>query len=310
MVDGQRIPLASYTASASPPEITLLERFMQDIAVPKGVPGRPKTRPKQVIGDKAYDNNSLRKRLKQGGVRLLSPHRRNHRDVNRQDDRLWDRCRRRYIVERTFACLGNYRGLVLRYQNHITIFIVFVELSIAILTLKNCLYGFAITSRPRAKTGGALWRNRLRNLELSPNIITYRQEESDQGADMVPAARGSAKTIKEMPHMATRVLTKLVAQNQTQHNPILLIDAHHRFPQNIDPIPFSIPIEPAKSPKLTTIFGNAQERQYIVSTHSRLNSSEHSSLVNIPPCDGKQQDISAPSHPHPKRMTHRLRGAR
>ena len=139
MVDGQGIPLGSHTSSASPAEITLLEAVMADIRVPKKGPGRPRTRPKRVIGDKAYDSDPARKQMRRRGINLLAPHRKNHRNVNRQDDRLWDRYTRRYIVERTFAWLGNYRRLVVRYENHISMFLAFLELGIAMLVLKKCL---------------------------------------------------------------------------------------------------------------------------------------------------------------------------
>jgi len=139
VVDGQGIPLGSHTASASPAEITLLEEVMRDIRVPKQGPGRPRTRPKRVIGDKAYDSDPARKRMRKRGINLLAPHRQNHRNVNRQDDRLWDRYKRRYIVERTFAWLGNYRRLVVRWENHISMFLAFLELGIAMLVLKKCL---------------------------------------------------------------------------------------------------------------------------------------------------------------------------
>ena len=49
-------------------------------------------------------NSDLRRKdLKKRGIYRLSPHRKNHRNVNRQNDRLWDCYRGRYIVERTFA---------------------------------------------------------------------------------------------------------------------------------------------------------------------------------------------------------------
>jgi transposase len=139
VVDGKGIPLGSHTASASPAEIKLLESVMQDIKVSKKGPGRPRTRPKRVIGDKAYDSDPHRKQLRKRGINLLAPHRKNHRNVNRQDDRLWDRYGRRYIVERTFAWLGNYRRLVVRYEHHINMFIAFLELGFVMVTLKKRL---------------------------------------------------------------------------------------------------------------------------------------------------------------------------
>ena len=60
VVDGQGIPLGSHTDSASPAEVRLLDKVMADIRVPKKGPGRPRTRPKRVIGDKGYDSKLAR----------------------------------------------------------------------------------------------------------------------------------------------------------------------------------------------------------------------------------------------------------
>jgi transposase len=92
-----------------------------------------------VIGDKAYDSDEARRRLKRRGISLLVPHRKNHRNVNRQDDRLWDRYKRRYIVERTFAWFGAFRRLVVRYENHINMFVAFLQLACVIITMRKCL---------------------------------------------------------------------------------------------------------------------------------------------------------------------------
>jgi transposase len=90
-----------------------------------------------VIGDKAYDSDPLRKRLKRQGISLLSPHRRNHRNVNRQDDRLWDRYRRRYIVERTISWFGNFRRLVVRYEHQIGMFVAFIQIACVMIVIKR-----------------------------------------------------------------------------------------------------------------------------------------------------------------------------
>jgi len=137
VVDGQGIPLGSHTDSASPAEVRLAEKTIEQIKVPKKGPGRPRTRPKRVIGDKAYDSDPLRKRLKKRGITLLSPHRRNHRNLNRQDDRLWDRYRRRYIVERTFSWFGNYRRLVVRYEHQLCMYQAFLQLACIMIALKR-----------------------------------------------------------------------------------------------------------------------------------------------------------------------------
>jgi transposase len=139
LVDGQGIPLGSHTDPASPAEITFLDKALGEIRVPKGGQGRPGTRRKRSIGDKAYDSDPARKKLRQRGINLLIPHRKNHRNVNRQDDRLWDRYKRRYIVERTFRWITSFRRLVVRYENHISMFVAFFQMSCAIATLRKCL---------------------------------------------------------------------------------------------------------------------------------------------------------------------------
>jgi transposase len=138
VVDGQGIPLGSHTSSASPAEVRLLEKVMRDIRVPKKGPCRPRTRPKRVIGDKAYDSDPHRRRLRQRGINLLSPHRKNYRNVNRQDDRLWNRYRRRYIVERTFSRFGNFRRLVVRYEHYFNMFLAFIQMALIMITLRKC----------------------------------------------------------------------------------------------------------------------------------------------------------------------------
>ena len=54
VVDGKGLPLGSHTDSASPAEVRLAEKTLQQIKSPNKGPGRPRTRPKRVIGDKAY----------------------------------------------------------------------------------------------------------------------------------------------------------------------------------------------------------------------------------------------------------------
>lgn len=103
--DSPGIPLGIHIDSASTAEIKLLDNELGEIPVPKQPAGRPRTRPRRMIGDKAYDCDPARKRLKRRGINDLVPHRKNHQNIKRQKDRLWDRYKRRYIIERTFRGL-------------------------------------------------------------------------------------------------------------------------------------------------------------------------------------------------------------
>jgi transposase len=114
-------PLGAYLDAASPAEVTLLETTLDTIAVGRpGQPGRPRKRPERLIADRGYDSNPLRARLARRGIEPIIPARRNHTHATHQDGRKLRRYRRRWIVERTFAWLGHFRRLVVRYERLIT----------------------------------------------------------------------------------------------------------------------------------------------------------------------------------------------
>ena len=108
VADGQGIPLACLTASASPAEVTLAEEALEP--VPTG------QRPTPLIADRAYDSDKLRNNLLAKGWDLVCPHRRGRTRPATQDGRKLRRYRRRWKIERTIAWLHNFRRLVVRYD--------------------------------------------------------------------------------------------------------------------------------------------------------------------------------------------------
>ena len=52
-------PLGSHIDSASPEEVTLVEKTLENIRVHDGRKGRPRTGPKRLIADKGYDSDPL-----------------------------------------------------------------------------------------------------------------------------------------------------------------------------------------------------------------------------------------------------------
>jgi transposase len=78
VVDGAGVPLGDHLHSASPAEVRLAETTLAAIRVGRRHPaGRPRQQPVRVIADKAYDSDPLRKRLRQRGMELICPHKRN-----------------------------------------------------------------------------------------------------------------------------------------------------------------------------------------------------------------------------------------
>jgi transposase len=110
---------------------------METIAVPRPGRGRPRKRPERLIYDKACDSDALRKRLAKRGIDLICPHRKNRKKPPLQDGRKLRRYKRRWKVERTFAWLGNFRRLVVRWERYITMYRAFVHVACLLITLRQ-----------------------------------------------------------------------------------------------------------------------------------------------------------------------------
>ena len=140
LVDGAGTPLGAYLAAASPAEVTLLEKTLDTVAVGRsGKPGRPRKHPERLVADRGYDSNKLRAALVRRGIEPIIPARRNNHQATHQDGRKLRRYRHRWIVERTFAWLGHFRRLVVRYERLVTTYSGFFHLACAMLTLKRVL---------------------------------------------------------------------------------------------------------------------------------------------------------------------------
>ena len=137
VVDGQGVPLGAHLDSASPSEVSLLETTLDNVSVPRRGRGRPRKNPERIIADKAYDSDPLRDRLQRRGVELLSPYRKNNHLKKHHDGRKMRRYKRRWIVERTFAWLQNFRRLVVRYDRLIAIYRGFFHLACLLITLRQ-----------------------------------------------------------------------------------------------------------------------------------------------------------------------------
>ena len=129
--DGQGVPLGVQLVEASPAEVTLVGHALEGVARPL----RRKIR--RLIADRAYDSDSLRAHMEARGIELICPHRRGRRKKARQDGRKLRRYRRRWKIERTFAWLGNFRRLVVRYERHPEIYEAFFHLACLLITLRH-----------------------------------------------------------------------------------------------------------------------------------------------------------------------------
>ena len=128
IADGHGLPLALRTESASPAEVTLVEKTLEERALADV--------PERLIGDKAYDSDGLDKKLMDNyGTEMIAPNKENRR-IKTQDGRPLRRFARRWKIERLFAWLFNFRRLVVRYEYHAENFQGFVHLAAAVILLR------------------------------------------------------------------------------------------------------------------------------------------------------------------------------
>ena len=129
-VDSKGVPMALLLSPANPGEVKLIENTLEN--APNGLEDFD-----ILVYDKAADSDPLRERLQANEIELVCPHRSNRKKEPTQDRRKLRRYRHRWIVERTFAWLENYRRLVARYEWYGEIYLAFVYLACAFITLKR-----------------------------------------------------------------------------------------------------------------------------------------------------------------------------
>ena len=128
IADSHGLPLALRTESASPAEVTLVKKTMEERIIAEV--------PERLIGDKAYDSDKLdQDMMEEYGVEVIAPNKEN-RKVPTQDGRPLRRFRRRWKIERLFAWLFNFRRLVVRYEYHAENFQGLVHLAAAVILLR------------------------------------------------------------------------------------------------------------------------------------------------------------------------------
>jgi transposase len=102
----------------------MLADLLEEIRVPRLGPGRPRTTPDKVLGDKAYSSRATRTLLRNRGIVAVIPEPRDQR-ANRQRRGTrggrpvsYDRetYKARNVVERSFVRLKQWRALATRYD--------------------------------------------------------------------------------------------------------------------------------------------------------------------------------------------------
>lgn len=107
-----------------------LPRLLGELRVARAGPGRPRTRPQALRGDKAYSARGHRAHLRSRGITAVIPepadqiaHRANKGSRGGRPVTFDARdYKNRNVVERAFNHFKNWRGLATRYDKHALVF--------------------------------------------------------------------------------------------------------------------------------------------------------------------------------------------
>jgi hypothetical protein len=115
--------------SASPHEVMLVEATIDSSFA--------RYAPDKLVGDNAYDSDSLDKQLfKERDVEMIAPHRRRRKRSSTQDGRKLTRYWRQWKVERLVVWLQNRRRLVVRNEYNAENFLAMVQPNCIIILVK------------------------------------------------------------------------------------------------------------------------------------------------------------------------------
>jgi transposase len=139
-IDGNGLPLGFHLDSANAAEVRLAGATLDTIAVPRPT-GRPRQRPEKLVADRAYDSGAFRALLRRRGIGMCIPPRRRPATWRPKRGRpvvaRTEEYRCRYKVERSFAWLGNYRRLLIRWEHLFGVYRSFFAVAVMLLCVKR-----------------------------------------------------------------------------------------------------------------------------------------------------------------------------
>ena len=119
------MPLLATHTGANRNDVTQLLPLVDGIGPVAGKRGRPRQRPDRVIADRGYDHDKYRRALWARGVKPIIARR---RTAHGSGLGRW-----RWVVERTFAWLHNFRRLRNRWERDPVIHTAFLTLGCAVI---------------------------------------------------------------------------------------------------------------------------------------------------------------------------------
>lgn len=130
LVDGRGRPLVIALTPGQAGDSTALRQLLAELRVPRLGPGRPRSKPAALRGDKAYSARAHRAHLRSRGITTVIPepsdqigHRKNKGSRGGRPVAFDAHdYKNRNVVERAFNHLKNWRGLATRYDKHALVY--------------------------------------------------------------------------------------------------------------------------------------------------------------------------------------------
>jgi transposase len=124
LVDGRGRPLVIAVTPGQAGDSPMLAPLLSHLAVARIGPGRPRTRPTALIGDKAYSSKAIRSTLRCRGIRAVIPqpadqiaHRKRRGSAGGRPPAFNAAAyKNRNVIERSFNDHKQWRGLATRYD--------------------------------------------------------------------------------------------------------------------------------------------------------------------------------------------------
>jgi transposase len=130
--EGRGKPLAILITAGQRHEQSAFEALMEQGAVRRRGRGRPRIRPRRVVGDKGYSSTRIRRYLRQRGIGVVIPRRKDEKRHGPFDRAAY---RQRNVVERLIARLKQFRRVATRYDKRAANYLAWARLAAALLWL-------------------------------------------------------------------------------------------------------------------------------------------------------------------------------
>ena len=134
LVDATGIPLAWTVTGGNRNDVTQLIPLVERIPPVRGKVGRPRRRPDRVTADRGYDHDKYRRELRALGI---TP------EIARRETKHGSSLGRyRWVVERTFAWLHQFKRLLVRYDRRHDIHEAFLSLACCLVCFRRLRSSF------------------------------------------------------------------------------------------------------------------------------------------------------------------------